>query len=462
VIEQKPTVTAPPTGFRGRFQLWLFVAVTLLHMLQVASTLRINNDAYRLLSLAWSAHSTGEFLVDGRTDQFPLGYPWMLRIMFDMGFKDARSICVLGLGWLIAALLGWWWMLRRPLGFSRDRVLVVLTVTLLSWITIKHAAVPLTEVPYLGVSTGALACLCAFWADETHLRWHFWWGALALALAGTQVRTIGISLVFVVVICLPLHPIARERLTRLRKRRLGFLLSQAVAGVTIACAAFLICRTDWFASQAVNPGSYLQMMFARFVAGGGENVFANCLRYRFVEITETVLNCPLARLPSIPGLPFIVGFGAIVAIVWSTKHAGRRSFPLVAYGGTYGAILAIWPYLDSRFLLPVMPVFVTLLAVGYSSIALPAPFRWAARTYFMAFALLGLAALAFSTRITFSGDRFPYVFGSGNLRDTYLYAFGRLHEANAANVDTRIVALLHNLEPRTVRAQKGGPDSTNP
>ena len=85
-----------------------------------------------------------------------------------------------------------------------------------------------------------------------------------------------------------------------------------------------------------------------------------------------------------------------------------------------------WPYTDPRFWLHILPFVVVAIVLGVQAVAeklhcsfagLPAGLAFA---YAVVFCCLGLAALGYSTWITFSGPQFPYRYGDGLLRPTYL------------------------------------------
>lgn len=79
----------------------------------------------------------------------------------------------------------------------------------------------------------------------------------------------------------------------------------------------------------------------------------------------------------------------------------------------------VWPYGDTRFWTPVLPLtFAELFAL-----ARPWEFTgWKRLTtvlYAAAYVLMGFAALGYSSWITFSGREFPHRYGDGHLRSTY-------------------------------------------
>lgn len=65
------------------------------YCLQMLSPLRLNTDSTRLLSMAASAHAGEGYLVDGNIDQFPNGYPAVVRVMLRAGIANSSSLVAL-------------------------------------------------------------------------------------------------------------------------------------------------------------------------------------------------------------------------------------------------------------------------------------------------------------------------------------------------------------------------------
>ena len=140
---------------------------------------------------------------------------------------------------------------------------------------------------------------------------------------------------------------------------------------------------------------------------------------------------------------------ALAAGIWAAR---RRLGPAHVYLLAYGAILAIWPYGDARFLLPVIPL---LTAVFVEGIAPLMARRWARGLAWGAgvwCALLGGAAMAFSIRITLSGDNFPSAYGAGQYSNSYRAAFDQpINMASEFGIIPEVVEVLRRYDPRARR-----------
>jgi hypothetical protein len=119
---------------------------------------------------------------------------------------------------------------------------------------------------------------------------------------------------------------------------------------------------------------------------------------------------------------------------------------------SYALLVLVWPASDARFWLPLVP-----LALGYAFVALRPLLRLRAGAlalggYAAVFVALGIAALGYDTRISYSGARFPDRFGADipgrTLQPTYRVAFGEARPGDAALVNRGALAVLRHWETR--------------
>ena len=89
------------------------------------------------------------------------------------------------------------------------------------------------------------------------------------------------------------------------------------------------------------------------------------------------------------------------------------------YLAAYLFILFLWPYGDTRFWTPVLPLIFAGLFSWLRPWTLTGWRKRASLLYSAAYMLMGFVALAYSTRITFSGREFPRRYGDGSIRSTY-------------------------------------------
>jgi hypothetical protein len=420
------------------------------YLLQLATPLRINTDSYRLLSMAVSAAEGHGFVVDGRPDQFPVGYPLVVLGLLKARLANSTTLVFVNLLALASAMILVWQLVARA-GFDVRYRLVVVLATLSSWVVIKHVSIPLSDLPYLGVSIASLACLQMFWGRKGPAKWPWFVGGILIAVAAALIRTIGLALMPAFALSLLLHEDHRSLLRQgPRRPPAGALLMSAVAVVLLGIVVLLaISRTQWFQGQFFREGSYFSNLIEalkqdEIVAVGVQNV-----RYRLLEFGEVFVNLPITRAPQLSGLLYLAGSVAWVTVLAGCLLAFNRWMPVTLYFLSYCLLMLCWPYYGSRFWLPVVPLLAIFTVEAARSIGKDhRTLRWASGSYFALFLALGIVALGFSTRISLSGREFSETFGDGDNRMTYRYALDNGKPVDIREVDARKVGLLAIFEPR--------------
>ncbi len=399
-----------------RLLVLIFVA---LYGVQIASPLRLNTDACRFLSMALSAASGHGFLVDGKPDVFPEGYPVLLAGLIRLGLGSARWINAFDILSSLAAAFAFYALLERLPGRS-----FVALLPLASWVWIKHAIIPLSENPYCALSFGALLALKRTWETRGSKEAAGWLAlGLLLALGAWRVRSVGVSLLGAVAftgaaVWLP------------RSRKVCVLLA---VGVLLAAAAGAVLW-HWKVSAAARQGRPDYFLQQRAVS-------ALTVEAHTDELGEVVLNVPATRFPGLRCAFLGVGALALALAAAGLPRLARFSPPLAAYLVLYTGILLFWPFYDPRFWMPIWPVLA--LAMG---LACRRGRRFAAG-YLVYFLALGLVALAMSARLSLSGVRFARLYGDQSVRNAYLAAFGMPPDASAPPAEERWVRLLRRFEP---------------
>jgi hypothetical protein len=98
--------------------------------------------------------------------------------------------------------------------------------------------------------------------------------------------------------------------------------------------------------------------------------------------------------------------------------------------------------------LPVVPFLLGFLWLGLKRFTSAKTMRWMMVVYCTFYCLLGVLALAYSTRITLAGPRFPDLYGDGRLAATYRTAFRGETPANPNDIDPDVLYLLRRYEWR--------------
>lgn len=412
------------------------------------SPLRLNFDAVLLLRMADAFRAGRGWNPPDVGSQHPIGYPALVVALDAAGLAGQTAfatinILSLGLGCLAAGVIlpglcpplaRWrWW---------------IAAVTPWSWIAVKHASLPLSDLPYFAISM--LALLAMHRASDapplpppasppsTRLRASWVVLALALTAAAILTRTIGIALLP----ALALAALGRARVEAARDAILArparLLATLAVATLVAAAAFALISRTTYWTG------------FVKQYQGDGVlSTLAATVHFRLLDLGQTTINLPASALPAI-AVPALAVLGAIAyaALLLGLWRLRRTLSPTLIYFAAYSCIVLIWPFADPRFWLPILPIGIAIAIVG---LALgpardPALLRPATFVTGAAFVAIGAAALAVTARVSLSGPAFPSRYASGAYRDTYLAAFGRPHDP--ASVVPEVLRLLQRLEPR--------------
>lgn len=429
----------------------LFLAV--IYALQAFTPLRINTDSYRLLSMAVSAREGHGYLVDGQPDQFPRGYPFIVKTLLQRGLASSMSLVLLNLLCLMVGL----WVLSRwsTTQTGRSCPLWTMAFVVSSWVVIKHVTIPLTEFAYLGLSSLSLFFVWLFYRQDGPGKWRWFAASVVLGYLALQCRSAGLTLFPVLAITALLHsdhaPFLR-RMTSDRWRRLAILSGATILSVL---ALAVIRKTGWYRSQFVTRESYFHALVTSTTGGGILNVLLRNVRGRILEFGEIFANLPLSKVPRLGPLFYGIGLLAWLAVArgaWLLSRS-RDKLPLSLYFLMYSAPMFLWPFYDARFWLPLFPVLALMLRATLSGLEKRWPVvRYAARTYLATFLFLGLISLAFSTRLSLAGKEFGELYGDGKQTMTYRFAFKNRPCADMSDVSETKVRLLRLFEP-LARAQ---------
>ena len=143
--------------------------------------------------------------------------------------------------------------------------------------------------------------------------------------------------------------------------------------------------------------------------------------YRLTELGELFGNLPITKLPVklhviVPWMGLLLFALILRGLATKRKKISPTEVFLVCYIG----ILFVWPYYDARFWLPIVPLLIAYSVLAVRNLRVP---KAVITIYCVIFAIIGFGVIAYSTRITFAGSKFPDRYGDGYLRPTYCAAF---------------------------------------
>ena len=369
-------------------------AVALAYCLQLPTPLRLHNDTVVLVSMGESAVRGGGFLYHGRVSHYPPGYPAIVAALLRLGWFHVWTAVAINYLFLALGLFAASRFVPHPR--------LVALLTLLSFVTIKHATIPLTDLVFFGV---AMLCLLAFERGRV-------FESCLLVLVAIALRRNGVALVpplIWVLYC--------------RRRR---LILPALAAT--AAAVYLTSTLSDF-HNTVSGHTLLDS--ARQI-----------LAFRLTEFGEIAANLPAGGLPSIAKVLLPCAGALFIALISAGLWMRRRGFgPIEIFFLGYAAILLVWPYYDPRFWLPVLPLVFGYAATAVQRVIHRGVYKHLTAAYVMAFSMLGALALGVSIRITYSGAQFPDAYGNAQFRPTYCAYYGSC-DATPADVDADGLHLL--------------------
>ena len=448
--DDAPVVSARPVSERLLPLAWVVLAgLCAVYLVQTRSPLRLKADAVELLALGASWADGHGFVINGVPSHFPPGLPLTLGVMTRLGITRSATIILLncaslGLGITFGCLI-----LRDVARWRGLALVAAACFMLLSFPAIKHVTLPLSDIPYFGGSMVALYAISrvemgndAGFSATGAVRALL---AVLLVVIAVSLRTVGVALLPALIWAAVPAPVRRNVWAMFRSGPLA--TAGALAGVALigaAAAALLISRTRY--------GHEMLDVYGQIGATRAPLALA---RWRLGEFSELAVNLPLAKLPHV-AWPIAHTAGAVVmALFLAGLWLRRRDWRAIdVYAVCYAAIFAVWPYSgDARFWLPLLPLLLLYVCTALSNLLPLAAKRALLVLSALLYVTTGAAMLLYSTRISFSGDRFPDLYGSDQTRATYRVAWGQGTTADAAIADPLMIQMLRRFEPRA----KGGP-----
>jgi len=387
-----------------------FVLATVLYALQLFTPLRLTTDGIMYLSLADVAAHQGVRAAWHQPFAFPRGYPLFISVFMKAGVFSSATLVLVN---LILFAAGLWFNYRtlRAIGFEQTLSLLACLLTVLCFPAVKFITQGLSDFLLFALA----ACTCWLLTLDGPAKW------LSILCAGCalEVRLIGLAL---------LAPIAIAMWPTLKKHR-ALLVTGAVVG-TAAVIAGVFAGHRYFTLNVINiqrDGIW------RFVE--------KSILFHAQDFGELTVNAPLSKLPSSTHLAVLIMGGLVLALFLAgLLDMCHRCKWIGGYLIACSALILPWPFTDPRFWLPALPFVVCAVYLAMKRLwtRMPDPVL---AVYVTLFSLAGFTALAYSTRLTFSGPAFAYRYGDGTLTATYL-----THCSAGTDPNERAQHALHLLQ----------------
>lgn len=436
-----PESTSLSKSIRG-LTLACLIVLIIGYFIQAWTPLRINTDSYRLLSMAVSAANGKGYLVDGAPDQYPKGYPWVVKCMLKIGIANSASLVILNLIALSISLsLLIMMLLRCGLGTYLRNIVIILSLS--SWVIVKHVSLPVSDLLYTGLSFCSLACMFIFWQKSRQIKWLWFICSIGFTIAAIEVRSVGLTLIPTLILTAFIHNDSKSFRDFMRQHVLIVSLFVSSILVIMSICIFAISKTNWFFLQFLRKGSYFQNLLVSFKTSGILAFIYTNLSYRICELGQILINMPINKIPFLTAVFY--GFGSLgwVALLYGFWILSNKLAPLIIYACVYLALMICWPYYDCRFWLPLIPIFTVAMLTAIEHLS--HRFKLIGgicKIYMVYFVILGIVAISFSSRISLAGKKFSEVYGDGTERMTYRYVLKNNEPVDMKLVNEKQVHIL--------------------
>jgi hypothetical protein len=388
----------------------VILGLSIFYLLQLASPLRLNTDAVVFLSLAESFINGHGFLYKGMPSHFPPGYPALLSLLDFVGLSYSWGFIAANIIFLAIGNIILFYICRKKLRFNKTYSYIVIILSLLSWVMIKHITLPLSDITFYGLSMGAIGALSYAETAENKYRKFFFVIGIFLACLAVTVRTIGIA-IFVAIVFKTLYKKMQENKSSLFKLLRTHKVLLIVLSVAMISTIIALINTRYFEEGLktyYDHGGFLRGILFIWVN-------------RLLELGELSVNISIAKIPNIMiPIIMIIGLAFLGVIIYVFYYRQHNLIILDFYVIAYLLIIFFWPYNDSRFWLPIVPLVISLVAIFMEKVSFSRLLTAGLCAYIMIFSLMGLAALGYSTRISLADSRFPDLYTNHEeLRNTY-------------------------------------------
>lgn len=415
----------------------------MLYLAQVASPIRVNIDAYRLLSMAESAYNGEGYLVDGSPDRFPILYPMLVKTLMQLDIADSHVIISLNLIFLFGFIYFFHQLFKIEKNYHCFYYIIFI---LLSWVCIKHVTLPLTDMGFMFFSGASLLLLKKVtWYNKIEFICFLTFSIL-LALIATGFRSIGMAL-FPAIAYAGGYSFIKQMRFKLRKADI-FIYSCLLSIVLLIVV--LGVKTQWFKDNFISSNGYFYDIINKIHTDGFLSFFMTNIGYRVLEFGEIATNLPLSKFSFLLPLYIVAGLIMFATTIYGCYKLfvnSNTSF-LSVYFISYSAIMLTWPFYDSRFWLPVLPfIFIGIMSLLDNLKSYSSYLKYIAICYFSIYAIVGMIALGYSTQISLSGNDISEYYGNGNMiKMTYRKALNNGYPVNRKHVDKKIVHIIRRFE----------------
>jgi hypothetical protein len=302
-----------------------------------------------------------QFIGEPIAARFPPGYPALLALCSTLFGERLNVIALVGILFSVSGIWALFDVVRRR--WSTSVALVVATLVAINPALLEFVSKPLTEIVFT-----SLALWTLWFADRmdtvatadgvyqrTQRRSEI--AAIALAVLTAMTRTAGATLP----LSLFIHWAWRRRW-------------REAATVALAATVFV---GGWLAWTSLAPRREVRMSYiddavrptgdTPSLAGTIATRLASNVPAYVTQVSLTLVPVPVTRRTILDNVGWVLVLGTCFLVGWFA--AWKRWHAAAVYMGVYCGLLAVWPYLLDRFLVPVIPLALAFVVIGAATLA---------------------------------------------------------------------------------------------
>ncbi len=364
-----------------------------LYLLQSASPIRLDNDSVVYLRMAAS-------LVDGtpvESTGLPIGYPAFISVLDRLGLGYSFVFVMANCVFVAIGLAAVSYLFDRR---DDGRQSWIVPLTMLSVPLIRYVPMHLPETLFFGMSLGAVAVMTASTKSGTRRRLSLLAIAIILTAIAITVRLAGFALVPPLIWACSQRVYRETGPRKERTKKEAWIGAPALFAVLVVAALVL---GDSFRKYSHEIG-------LKYLRGDAFFQMAAHLEGFFESMGNVVVNLPSTQFSAYHWWFTAVGVAAVAGFVSFVRLRLPRT-PVEVYLVSFIVMLLVWPYNALRLWLPIVPLFIGYAEAASLRFTPGSASRIFLKLYAAWFSIAGLAALAYTSRITLSGKDFPKVYG---------------------------------------------------
>lgn len=386
---------------------FILLILSVAYMANSFTHFRLGNDVLRYIQLKeWL--ETGKHPVMEMGNHLPYGYPVFLLLLSKLGLCSSFYIVLANYLYLGGSLY-----FVNSIFRNRIKAWHLIALTLLNWAIVKSAITPLSDIQYMFFSTGTLFFFTAYMSNK---KISFMAGLLIFAFLAIITRTIGVLLIFSMVLTLILQ---KKNTNRGKAQALRILLL-----ATTLCLILVVLFSTFF-----RINDYVNLMLSFFETDPTGFWMTN-IRWHLADLAEIFINTSQFKInfvnTGIKEAFFIVAgvFSLIYFLQLLIKK--KKDIPIVIIIYLLGYIIIVfnWPTYDARFWVPVIPLLITV--VLHTPVSANPYLHYGFFSWKLAYICLGAFVIGYYSYLTFNKSAFAERHDAGIWKNEYeTYFFGR-------------------------------------